>query len=271
MQDLRNAIFTVDVESSYLNAERGVYDYLRLFSDMGIRATFFVVGEVAEKCPSLVRSILADGHEVGSHAYRHPGVDIPVKSKPPFLDELKQADLVQHLESSKKVLEECGAKVLGFRAPSFRTNSKVMEEISKLFLYDSSLSGRANKFMALPNGLFELPVTTFARGYVKAGTPYYFGFIPQTLFELLLYVFSNDPLVFYGHSFDFIRTSSPIYTSCLKYYWYYRGCGPERIQDARRLIRSALKRGMSYITAQEYITKITNRAIGCHYDSKKLC
>jgi hypothetical protein len=255
MQVLRNAIFTVDVESSYLDAEKGVYDYLRLFSNVGIRATFFVVGEVAEKYPSLVRSILADGHEVGSHAYRHPRVDIPIKFKSPFLDELKRLDLVQHLESSKKVLEECGAKVVGFRAPSFRTNSSVIEEISKLFLYDSSLSGQANKFTVLPNGLFELPVTTFARGYAKAGTPYYFGFIPQTLFEYLLYVSSNDPLVFYGHSFDFICTSSRIYTSFLKYYWYYKDCGPDRIQDVRRLIMSALKRGIRYITAQEYITK----------------
>ena len=37
----------------------------------GVKATFFFLGEVAERFPALVRRVAAAGHEVGSHGYRH--------------------------------------------------------------------------------------------------------------------------------------------------------------------------------------------------------
>src|SRR5205823_703842 len=41
----------------------------------GRRATFFVLGWIAEKFPSLVREIAAEGHEIGSHGYGHHPLD----------------------------------------------------------------------------------------------------------------------------------------------------------------------------------------------------
>lgn len=44
---------------------------LELFADQGVRSTFFVLGWVAERFPSLIRRIASAGHEVASHGYSH--------------------------------------------------------------------------------------------------------------------------------------------------------------------------------------------------------
>src|SRR5262245_40276366 len=44
---------------------------LELFGQCGVRATFFFLGEVAERYPDLVRRVVAAGHEIGSHGYAH--------------------------------------------------------------------------------------------------------------------------------------------------------------------------------------------------------
>ena len=44
---------------------------LELFDETGSRATFFVLGWVAERQPALVREIAARGHEIACHGYGH--------------------------------------------------------------------------------------------------------------------------------------------------------------------------------------------------------
>ena len=44
---------------------------LTLLAETGTRATFFVLGWVADRHPELVREIGAAGHEIGSHGYAH--------------------------------------------------------------------------------------------------------------------------------------------------------------------------------------------------------
>lgn len=44
---------------------------LALLRQAGARATFFIVGEAAEKCPELVAAIAHEGHELGEHGYGH--------------------------------------------------------------------------------------------------------------------------------------------------------------------------------------------------------
>src|SRR5262245_13468070 len=44
---------------------------LALLAERGARATFFVLGWVAERHPELVRQIVAEGHELGTHGHVH--------------------------------------------------------------------------------------------------------------------------------------------------------------------------------------------------------
>lgn len=45
--------------------------FLELLDRLGWRATFFMLGTMAEKHPSLAAEVLAAGHEIGSHSYTH--------------------------------------------------------------------------------------------------------------------------------------------------------------------------------------------------------
>ena len=51
--------------------ERNTMRFLDLFDIRGIRATFLVLGWVAQRCPDLVRRIFAAGHQIGCHSYNH--------------------------------------------------------------------------------------------------------------------------------------------------------------------------------------------------------
>lgn len=45
---------------------------LDLLAEHGAHASFFLIGEHAERHPALVERILADGHTLGNHSYTHP-------------------------------------------------------------------------------------------------------------------------------------------------------------------------------------------------------
>jgi len=82
---------------------------LALFGRIKVKATFFVLGYVAERTPEAVRMIHNEGHEVASHGYGHLQVYKQTE------DEFRE-DLVR----SKSLLEEMtGGKVIGYRAPEW--------------------------------------------------------------------------------------------------------------------------------------------------------
>src|SRR3990172_7606876 len=80
---------TIDVEDYYMvsafadvvkfedwknyesRVERNTYRFLELLDEFGVKATFFILGWVAEHSPALVREIHGAGHEVASHGYNH--------------------------------------------------------------------------------------------------------------------------------------------------------------------------------------------------------
>jgi peptidoglycan/xylan/chitin deacetylase (PgdA/CDA1 family) len=89
--------------------DRVIPEMLETFAAAGRTATFFVLGEVAERLPRRVREIAAAGHEVGSHGYLH------LRATERSLD-----DFAHDLRRSREVLEEVlGEPVRGFRAPEW--------------------------------------------------------------------------------------------------------------------------------------------------------
>ncbi|HEY9675751.1 MAG TPA: polysaccharide deacetylase family protein, partial [Waterburya sp.] len=80
---------------------------LELLERNQIKATFFVIGEKAEKYPETVRLILSKGHEVGNHSYSH----MQLIFKNPFF-------IRSEIEKTDKLLRQLGAKQeIHFRAP----------------------------------------------------------------------------------------------------------------------------------------------------------
>lgn len=106
---------------------------LELFAEAGARATFFVLGAVAEREPALVREILAAGHEVGCHSYLHRRIHSLTPQQ--FRDDTRRA---------LAVLQDAGGhKVLGYRAPTFSIVRQSLWAVPILaeegFEYDSSV------------------------------------------------------------------------------------------------------------------------------------
>ena len=93
------------------------------------KATFFILGWIAERLPHLVREIKSKGHEVASHGYNHE-----------LCNKIKHSDLKTDLIKSKKLLEDIiGEPIYGYRAPSFSVNGDILKTIKDCgYLYDSS-------------------------------------------------------------------------------------------------------------------------------------
>lgn len=116
-----------------MRVERNTERILSILSAQSVKATFFVLGWVAERCPDLVRHIAEEGHEVASHGYGHKR-----------LCHLSRADFREDIRSSKKLLEDItGQAVLGYRAPSYsisRDSFWAFDELCEAgYLYDSSI------------------------------------------------------------------------------------------------------------------------------------
>ncbi len=82
---------------------------LKIMTEFGVKGTFFVQGLVAEKFPELIRRIVAEGHEIASHGYKH----VPL---------FKQArdEFAADLERSLEILSGLSPKpIWGYRAPDF--------------------------------------------------------------------------------------------------------------------------------------------------------
>jgi polysaccharide deacetylase family protein (PEP-CTERM system associated) len=180
--ELTNAL-TVDVEDYYhvsafephvsraewdryeSRVERNTDRILELFDAHRVRATFFMLGIVAQRHPALVRRIVAAGHELASHGYAHVRVTQQLPHE--FRD-----DVIR----TKQLLEDIGGcAVRGYRAASYSIGANNLWALDILHEtghdYSSSIYPIRHDLYGMPgaprfafrhnrNGLLEIPVTT---------------------------------------------------------------------------------------------------------------
>jgi polysaccharide deacetylase family protein (PEP-CTERM system associated) len=106
---------------------------LDLLDTYSTKATFFVLGWVAEKCPSLVREIQKRGHEIACHGYGHK-----------LVYNIGPENFREDIRRSKAILEDiCGDCISGYRAPSYSITKDSLWALDILieegFTYDSSI------------------------------------------------------------------------------------------------------------------------------------
>lgn len=186
---------------------------LSILAEHDTKATFFVLGWIAQKYPSISKKIVAEGHELGTHSYWHRRVyELSPKE---FYDDLKLS--IDLLES------QTGVKIKGFRAPSFSIipgAEWAFETIQEVGLeYDASLFPaqrghggypciqQAHLINTVKSNLRELPMSVATLGSIKI--PFSGGGYLRTLplwaikkgfrsFEK-----KNIPVVVYLHPRDF--------------------------------------------------------------------
>lgn len=191
--------------------ERNVDQLLKLFHERGSRATFFMLGWVAERYPQVTRRIVAAGHELASHGYGHMRATDQTREE--FFRDITQA---------KKILEDIGGiNVAGYRAPSFSigaSNPWAFDCISKAgYRYSSSVYPVKHDHYGMPDaprspyqsrdGLLELPLTTvriFGRN-LPAGGGGFFRFLPYQVSRWAISRVNNGekrPAIFYMHPWE---------------------------------------------------------------------
>lgn len=195
--------------------ERQTKIMLDMFDAANVKATFFVLGMLAERRKELVKEIQRRGHEIALHGQNH-------KAMFTLTPEAAYADVEQSL---KIVTDITGEPVYGYRAPFFsiiQENLYLLEMLADLGLvYDSSIfpikSARygiegfstENKIYQLANGkeIVELPLTTAdwmgKRWPVSGGG--YIRLMPKPLVSTVFKKFRKvqQPPMIYMHPYEF--------------------------------------------------------------------
>jgi polysaccharide deacetylase family protein (PEP-CTERM system associated) len=118
---------------------------LRLLERHRCRATFFILGWVAEREPALVREIAQAGHELACHSQLHRRVYTLTPEE--FREDVKRARAA--------IEDAAGAAVAGFRAPTFsitRRSLWALEILAELgFQYDSSIFPVRHDLYGMPD------------------------------------------------------------------------------------------------------------------------
>jgi polysaccharide deacetylase family protein (PEP-CTERM system associated) len=218
--------FTVDFEDWYQGLEIPSSDWgglddriqvsgrriLSALGEAGVRATFFVLGSVAERHPELVREIAAGGHEIGTHGWSHT-----------LIYKMTPETFRSELRRSIGLLEDLsGARVLGHRAPFFSITMQSLWALDILgeagIRYDSSIypvlnyrygidgSPRVPYRVPGPHPLIEFPISTWrfmGRNLPVAGGAY-FRVYPYAFTRFAFQSLNRDgqTFVFYIHPWE---------------------------------------------------------------------
>jgi polysaccharide deacetylase family protein (PEP-CTERM system associated) len=145
---------------------------LDILADCGVKATFFVLGWIAEREPELIRTIVAEGHEIASHSYGHAQVY-----------EQSQAEFTRDLQRSIAALQSAaGVPILGYRAPALSIREEQMWVFDILIQngikYDSSVLPVRTPLYGMPDKprfayrfcegqLLEVPLSTVEFGNLR--------------------------------------------------------------------------------------------------------
>jgi polysaccharide deacetylase family protein (PEP-CTERM system associated) len=203
------------------------HQLLDSFDATGSRATFFVLGWVAERAPELVREIAERGHEIACHGYGHQLVyDIGPER---FREDIQRA---------RKVIEDAtGITPHGYRAPSYSITERSLWALDILveegFDYDSSIFPIKHHRYGIPDfprlpvriqleggrSIREFPMTTLPAGRTKlplAGGAY-LRFFPPALFRwgFRRLIAAGEPIVLYVHPWE-IDPEQPVQDVSLK-------------------------------------------------------
>lgn len=131
--NLREVIHYSEWDSCESRITLTVARLLRLLSRVDVKATFFILGWIAEKKPEIVQAIHACGHEIATHGYSHRSIY-----------ELTPEEFKTEISKSVDIIENIiGEKIIGFRAPNYSIipntiwACKILAELG--IKYDSSI------------------------------------------------------------------------------------------------------------------------------------
>lgn len=229
---MRN-VLTIDVEDYYhvsafesivrydaweqyeSRVEKNTYHILDVLDLYQTKATFFVLGWVAERHPQLIRTIDLRGHEVASHGYSHKRIYTQTPDQ--FRQETRRAKCI--------VEDIIGHPIIGYRAASYSITKNSLWALDILveeeFLYDSSIFPIRHDLYGIPDAkrfshvvktksgeIREYPLSTLR--VLKANIPVcgggYLRIYPYALTKRAVKTLNhkeNQPVIIYAHPWEF--------------------------------------------------------------------
>jgi len=203
---------------------------LQLLKKYDCKATFFVLGWIADHYPDLVKTIALEGHEIASHGYAHR---LLTSMTPESFEEDVKKSIVA-------IYNACGIVPQGFRAPAFtvvKSTLWALDVLEKLeFKYDSSIYptsvhpdygiGNAPLTIFLPKkDLIEVPLScaVFYHKNIPCSGGAYLRFLPYQLYKKLInnVIESGRSFVFYIHPWEIDTAMPRVKLPVLKYLRHY--------------------------------------------------
>jgi polysaccharide deacetylase family protein (PEP-CTERM system associated) len=190
--------------------ERNTLKTLDLLDELNTKATFFVLGWIAEQNPQLIREIVSRGHEVASRGFYHRS-----------LKNLTNEEFREDLRRTNQALEDaCGQKIVGYRSAEkldFEKDSWIFDILAEEgFVYDASFlptrkDSKNKRFShqihANSKAIWEFPYSTrnIGLGLLPISGGNYFRQIPYTLMRNLVRNWTEkyeEPFVMYFHVWE---------------------------------------------------------------------
>lgn len=215
---------------------RNVDRLLALLARADARATFFVLGWVAEREPAAVRRIVDAGHEVASHGYGHELVHGLGPGR--FREDVRRARAATE--------DVAGTRLLGYRAPTWSVTKESLWALDILreegFVYDSSIFPVMHDRYGIPDapvhphriepgrpgaGLFEFPpltMTIFGQNLPLGGGGY-LRLLPAQLFALAIRRMNatGHPAAIYLHPWEIDPGQPRLHVPLVSYFRHYNG------------------------------------------------
>jgi polysaccharide deacetylase family protein (PEP-CTERM system associated) len=190
--------------------EKNIDVILGMLSNHKSRATFFILGWIAELFPLLVRRIADAGHEIGCHGYAHQHIRRQTPEQ--FRQDIRK--------SCQYLTDQIQRPIRCYRAPSFSITKTTLWALDVLeeegFSIDSSIfpvrhdlygMPDANRFPYWIKNIFEFPPTTIrlARNNFGVAGGGYLRLLPYTFTRWAIRVINekeNQPVMVYFHPWE---------------------------------------------------------------------
>lgn len=204
--------------------EQNTYKALDLLDESDTKATFFVLGWIAEQNPKLIKEIVSRGHEIASRGFYHRS-----------LSQLTSEEIREDLRKTNRVLEEAGGqKVVGHRSAeklSYEKDQIILKVLAdEGFSYDASFLPTkktekrkrfAHQVQIEGKTIWEFPYSTrnMGLGLLPISGGNYFRQIPYTLMRHAVRDWTNrydEPFIFYFHVWE-LDPEQPKISAASKY------------------------------------------------------
>ncbi len=233
--------------------EKEVDKLLELFDSNNMKATFFVLGFVAEQHPALIKKVANLGHEIASHGYGHQ-----------LVYKQTSAEFREDVYKSKNILEQLiGQPIWGYRAPSWSITEDSLWALDILnglgFSYTSSIFPTQNFLYGIPYAprfshdcniygkkdlsLINIPPTTIKMKVGNKNIPFsggaYFRLLPEQLIKHFSHFVNekeHQPVIYYLHPRELDLSQPHLklnFRDNMIHYYGIRGCEKKLVHILR--------------------------------------